>query len=670
MKNSDLSGLHISKSSSDACPQIREATVEDIPFLEQLEKKCFPENRQSSSKSIKNSILSPAQLVFIAEILKDKKLHIPAGSATAFLYKHSIRIYSISVEKEFRSLGVGKAMINAITEYAESCNYEKITLEVDAANIELTDWYLNQNFEMVKLLENYYADGEHAYKMVKIIDNSSTSAPPFVIVSDILNNSIPEMSELEKIYSPEEYITGDMFAKSNNCRVLNLCGSYKTHSMGYYVSLLAAARNHRVTPSVMALKDLSNLSIAQSILDDFPELLSDKIKKYSNNFNFELVVIIGYTESKKHLPLAKKLYKFFEVPFLSIEFYCEQSLKIKKIKILSPKYAMDNHMDILKQALFDQSEMKQQQRTKLKTYKYDLAILVNNNEKTPPSCPVALEKFRKAAEKIGFFVEYISKTDFRRICEFDALFIRETTAVDNHTYAMARNAYTEGLVVIDDPWSILLCSNKIFLYERFINSAVSQPRSWLFTKSTIKTVDFSTLPFPLVLKLPESSFSQGVYCVYNVDDLRNRLTEMFSVTSMVIAQEFMKTDYDWRIGILDNTPLFACKYYMADAHWQIYNWNSEDSTEFSGRSETFPINQVPPYILKTALKAASLIGNGLYGVDLKDINGTAYVIEVNDNPSIDAGVEDSILGDELYVRIMTSIHNRIESERQQTRYLI
>jgi glutathione synthase/RimK-type ligase-like ATP-grasp enzyme/ribosomal protein S18 acetylase RimI-like enzyme len=671
MKNSDLSGHNLSeKPSSDIFTQIREATVKDVSFLEQLEKKCFSENRQSSCKSIKNSIFSPSQLVFIAEIFQDTRDQIPAGSATVFLYRHSIRIYSIAVDKEFRSLGVGKALINSITRYAKSCNYEKIVLEVDAGNVDLINWYLNQNFHIEKLLDNYYGNGENAYKMVKAIVHSGTIAPPFVIVSDVLNNSIPELSELKKIYSPEEYITENMFAKSKNCRVLNLCGSYKTHSMGYYVSLLAAARNHRVTPSVMALKDLSNLSIAQSILDDFPELFSDKIKKYSNNFNFELVVIIGHTESKKYLPLAKKLYKFFEVPFLSIEFYCEQSLKIKKIKILSPKYTLDNHMDILKSALCEQSEMKQQQRTKLKTYKYDLAILVNKNEKTPPSCPLALEKFRKAGEKIGFFVEYISKTDFRRICEFDALFIRETTAVDNHTYAMARNGYTEGLVVIDDPWSILLCSNKIFLHERFINSAVSQPRSWLFTKSTIKKVDFLSLPFPLVLKLPESSFSQGVFCVYNMEDLGNRLTEMFSVTSMVIAQEFMKTDYDWRIGILDNTPLFACKYYMADEHWQIYNWNSENSTEFSGKSETFSINQVPAHILKTALKAASLIGNGLYGVDLKDINGTAYVIEVNDNPSIDAGVEDSILGDELYIRIMTSIHNRIEAERQQTRYLI
>jgi glutathione synthase/RimK-type ligase-like ATP-grasp enzyme len=28
---------------------------------------------------------------------------------------------------------------------------------------------------------------------------------------------------------------------------------------------------------------------------------------------------------------------------------------------------------------------------------------------------------------------------------------------------------------------------------------------------------------------------------------------------------------------------------------------------------------------------------GLYGVDLKQVNGKIYVVEVNDNPSTDAG---------------------------------
>jgi glutathione synthase/RimK-type ligase-like ATP-grasp enzyme len=66
-------------------------------------------------------------------------------------------------------------------------------------------------------------------------------------------------------------------------------------------------------------------------------------------------------------------------------------------------------------------------------------------------------------------------------------------------------------------------------------------------------------------------------------------------------------------------------------------------------------------VLKTAIRVANLIGDGLYGVDIKELNGRAHVMEINDNPNVDAGIEDQILGDELYMRIMRVFLKRLES---------
>ena len=100
-----------------------------------------------------------------------------------------------------------------------------------------------------------------------------------------------------------------------------------------------------------------------------------------------------------------------------------------------------------------------------------------------------------------------------------------------------------------------------------------------------------------------------------------------------------------------------------------YDWTSEEPDKFCGNADSIPINQVPPHILKAAIKASSLIGDGLYGVDLKEVDQKAYVIEVNDNPNIDMGIEDVLAGTGLYEKIMYSIFNRIEANRQQVRYL-
>ncbi len=109
--------------------------------------------------------------------------------------------------------------------------------------------------------------------------------------------------------------------------------------------------------------------------------------------------------------------------------------------------------------------------------RYDLAILVDPAEVEPPSNERALGRFTRAAESAGFNVERITRDDFARLPTFDALFIRETTSVNHHTFRFARRAVAEGLVAIDDPESIVKCTNKVFLAELMDRHGVPTPRT-------------------------------------------------------------------------------------------------------------------------------------------------------------------------------------------------
>ena len=46
---------------------------------------------------------------------------------------------------------------------------------------------------------------------------------------------------------------------------------------------------------------------------------------------------------------------------------------------------------------------------------------------------------------MGVEVELITKKDYPRLAEYDALFIRETTGLDHHTYRFAKKAEEEGM---------------------------------------------------------------------------------------------------------------------------------------------------------------------------------------------------------------------------------
>jgi glutathione synthase/RimK-type ligase-like ATP-grasp enzyme len=138
--------------------------------------------------------------------------------------------------------------------------------------------------------------------------------------------------------------------------------------------------------------------------------------------------------------------------------------------------------------------------------------------------------------------------------------------------------------------------------------------------------------------------------------------KMLKGSDLLIVQEFLPSDFDWRVGILDGRALFACKYFMAAKHWQIVG-KDKVGRDVYGKYETVPVTMAPKSVVKTALKAAGLIGHGLYGVDLKQIGNDVYVIEINDNPNIDAGIEDAILQDELYTRVMEVFLKRMERQK-------
>ncbi len=114
--------------------------------------------------------------------------------------------------------------------------------------------------------------------------------------------------------------------------------------------------------------------------------------------------------------------------------------------------------------------------------------------------------------------------------------------------------------------------------------------------------------------------------------------------------------------MLGGKPFFACKYLMSPEHWQIVKHELDGGHE-QGGFETLAVEDAPRAVVRAALKAADLIGDGLYGVDLKETAKGPVVIEVNDNPSLDSDVEDLVLGDALYQRVIAEFVVRLDRRR-------
>lgn len=465
----------------------------------------------------------------------------------------------------------------------------------------------------------------------------------------------------DNVISFAEYLALGSRPDIRRARVINLCPQSRYMSKGYYCSLLAEARGHRVIPSVNTLNDLRSKSLYSMALPDFSRL-ADKIAEEQGGSPDTLTTKIYFGECQEPAfqALGRMLFERFPCPILDLELKRRKDWVISRIKPLTPPRLSDAEQTAFADALDHFSRKIWRSPRSRKRYRFDLAMLVNPAEALPPSDPAALRQFIRAGRQLSINVELIEKKDYMRLPEYDGLFIRETTSIDHHTYQFAKKAEAEGLVVIDDPTSILRCTNKIYLADLFAANNVPAPRTLILSRGQPEMTALveRELGFPVVLKIPDGSFSRGMVKVESALQFETEAERLLKQSALLLAQEFMYTDFDWRIGILGGKPIYACRYYMVKKHWQIYRHDGAKTT--SGGFDTLPTYEVPKAVMDAAVKATQPIGNGLYGVDVKQSGKRAAVIEVNDNPNVDRGVEDRFLGDELYTLIMQEFLQRME----------
>jgi glutathione synthase/RimK-type ligase-like ATP-grasp enzyme len=255
----------------------------------------------------------------------------------------------------------------------------------------------------------------------------------------------------------------------------------------------------------------------------------------------------------------------------------------------------------------------------------------------------ALTRYSQVAHRLGHNVDYLFRPDMHKIPECDALFIRALTDPLNSSYVAARTAEFHGLRVIDDPDSIYICCDKINMYRHLINAKVPLPET-AFLDETDLTLQkgmelLDRLGSPFVLKAPSSSFSLYVDRVEMPEDFVKVGNHFLRRADRIVAQRFVRSGFDWRVGVLGGKPLYACQYTIPKRRWKILSYTSDGRT-IEGGINTFALEDVDPRLLEVATQAAGAIGNGLYGVDLKQAEDEYIVIEVNDNPTIYAGDED------------------------------
>jgi len=471
----------------------------------------------------------------------------------------------------------------------------------------------------------------------------------------------PNADTPHKVITTKDYLARTNLFSGARPKIINLSRSFNYQSRGYYSSLLAEARGHRVIPSVETMVDLGARQLYAQALPELDDSLAKALAAADDKtVPSRILVYFGAVADRRFDRFGRLLFDWFRCPVLDVTIENGGRPQIRKLAAvpvtkLSPPELVHFHA-----ALHTHTTREWRSKKDRAAPRYSFAVLYNPQEELPPSSLATLKHWSRIAEKFGVEIEPITRRDLPRLAEFDALCIRETTSIDDHTYRFARRAVQEGMPVIDDPISMIRCTNKIYLHELMTSNGIAVPPTVILAGLHDLPRAIEELGFPMVLKVPDSSFSRGVKKVDNETELSTLAREWFEDTDLLLAQAFMPTTFDWRVGVLGGKPLFVCKYMMAKKHWQIVKHRA-NGNPLEGDHITVPLGEAPPAVVDIGLRAAQLIGGGLYGVDIKETEEGIFVVEVNDNPNIEHGVEDQAEKDQVWIELTRWFTDRLDN---------
>src|SRR5690606_20401357 len=214
-------------------------------------------------------------------------------------------------------------------------------------------------------------------------------------------------------YPTSDVVSLDAYIKEtrnvDRQRVINLCRRYNYQSTGYYCSLLAEARGHQVLPTVKNLGDLDR----KIALLDLKAGLEDKISELSpNGKDYEFLVYFGQTNIKVLSEVAKQLFDQFGLPICKVTFAFKKVWQIQSALPIALNQLDDLQRTEFANALDAYSSLVWRKPKTGWALKYMMAILVDPNEKLPPSNSAAIKKFIAAAKKQGILAQPITRKEF------------------------------------------------------------------------------------------------------------------------------------------------------------------------------------------------------------------------------------------------------------------
>src|SRR5262249_1152151 len=242
---------------------------------------------------------------------------------------------------------------------------------------------------------------------------------------------LPNAETPHKVITTSEYLARPRLFDMGRPKLVNLARSYAYQSKGYYASLLAEARGHRVMPTVETMLELREAKLYEHALPKLEDELNRCARRadFQPEGEFKLLVCFGIARDPRFESFGRLLFDWFRCPALGVNVESGAWLSIERIRPRNITRLANAEASFLRESLHQPTKREWRDPKARTAPKYDLAVLYDPNEKMAPSSPASIKYMARIAERLSVDVEPVTRRQLSEITEYDGLFIHETTSI-------------------------------------------------------------------------------------------------------------------------------------------------------------------------------------------------------------------------------------------------
>jgi hypothetical protein len=187
----------------------------------------------------------------------------------------------------------------------------------------------------------------------------------------------PNADTPHKVITTSEYLARPRLFDMGRPKLVNLARSYAYQSKGYYASLLAEARGHRVVPNVETMLELREAKLYEHTLPELEDELNRCARRadFQPEGEFKLLICFGIAPDARFESFGRLLFDWFRCPALEVTIEPGTWLSIDRIRPRNITRLANDEASFLREALHQHTRREWRDPKARTIPKYDLAVL-------------------------------------------------------------------------------------------------------------------------------------------------------------------------------------------------------------------------------------------------------------------------------------------------------